>query len=143
MADPLSSLTGIMELSLSNPMGLITGLILSTIVGGIVILIIVEILARRFNTQIRPLNAFILAFVVSLINLFGVVALLGGFLAAVPMGSIIVLVLPVLVWIVLVKLFFRDLSLLPVLIIGVVGYFVSIYIVPILVNIVAGWLPTM
>jgi hypothetical protein len=141
MADPLSSLSGIMELTLSNPVGLVTGLILSTIVGGIVILIIVELLARKFAAEIKPLNAFLLAFVVSLINLFGVVSLLGGFLMAIPMGSIVVLLLPIIVWIVLVKVFFSDLGIVPLLIISVIGYFVSIYIVPMLVSLIAGFLP--
>jgi len=141
MAEPLSSLGGVFGLSFADPLGLVTNLILSTIVGGIVILVIVMLFAKKFSESVSPLNAFILAFVVTLINLFGVVAILGGLLVLLPMGSLIAMLLPVLVWIVLVKLFFKEMSLLHVLIISVVCYFVSIYLIPILVRTVASLLP--
>jgi hypothetical protein len=141
MADPLSSLTGILSLSFADPMELVTNLILSTVVGGIVILIIVMLFAKKFAEEASPLNAFILAFVVSLINIFGVVAILGGLLAMLPLGGIIVMLLPVLVWIVLVKLFFKEMSLLHVLIISVVCYLLSIYLIPMLIRMVAGFMP--
>lgn len=141
MAEPLSALTGILDLSFANPMGLVMNLILSTIVGGIVILVIVMVFAKKFSEEAHPLNAFILAFLVSLINLFGVVGILGSMLMMIPFGGLITMLLPILVWIVLVKLFFKEMSLLHVLIISVVCYFVSIYLIPILVRTVASLLP--
>lgn len=141
MADPLSSLTSVLELSFANPMGLVINLILSTIVGGIVILVIIMLFAKKFGEQVSPLNAFILAFIVSLINLFGVVGILGSLLMMIPFGGLITMLLPILVWVVLVKVFFREMSLLHVLIISVICYFVSIYLVPMLVGTVAGFIP--
>ncbi|MCD6496225.1 MAG: hypothetical protein J7K54_03065 [Candidatus Aenigmarchaeota archaeon] len=141
MADPVSSLSGILEMSLANPMGLLLGIVLSTVIGGAVILVIIEILAKKFSESVKPLNAFILAFVVSLINLFGVVSLLGGLLSMLPLGGLLTMLLPILVWIVLVKLFFREMELVHVLIISVLCYLVSIYLVPLLVGMAGGLLP--
>ena len=141
MADPISSLSGILEMSLANPMGLLLGIVLSTVIGGAVILVIIEILAKKFSESVKPLNAFILAFVVSLINLFGVVSLLGGLLSMLPLGGLLTMLLPILVWIVLVKLFFREMELVHVLIISVLCYLVSIYLVPLLVGMAGGLLP--
>ncbi len=137
----LSSLTSILELSLTDPIGLATNLIISTIVSGIVILVIVMIFAKKFAEQANPVNAFILALVVTVINLFGIVAILGGVLAMLPFGSLVIMLLPVLVWIVLMKLFFRDVSFLHVLVMAVICYLVSIYIVPMLVVSVASLIP--
>jgi len=141
MAEPLSPLAGILELSFANPIGLVMNLILSTIVGGIVILVIIMIFSKKFGEQVSPLNAFILAFIVSLINLFGVVGILGSLLIMIPFGGLITMLLPILVWVVLVKVFFREMSLLHVLIISVICYFVSIYLVPMLVGTAAGFIP--
>lgn len=141
MADLISSIPGLSGLSFADPIALVFGLILSTIIGGIVILIIVGIFAKKFSESIKPLNAFILAFVVSLINIFGVIGILGSFLAAVPLGGIVVLVLPILVWFVLLKVFFGEMELLHLLILSVVCYLVSIYLIPMLTGMVRGLLP--
>ncbi len=140
MADPFSS--ALAGLSFANPVGLVIGVILSTIVGGIVILIIVEIFAKKFSSgSISPKNAFIVALIVSLINIFGIMGLLGGFLAMVPFGSILLFALPVIVWFGLLKVFFGEMELLPLLIMSVVCYFVSIYVMPTLTGIVRGFIP--
>jgi len=50
MADALTGLNAFLEnlqLNFGNPIGLATNLILSTIVGGIVILVVVEIFAKK------------------------------------------------------------------------------------------------
>ncbi len=141
MADPLSSLGGFFELSLADPMTLVTNLIVSTIVSGIVILVIVMLFAKKFAESVSPMNAFILAFVVTLINLFGVVGILGSFLITLPMGNLIVLLLPVIVWIALVKLFFREMSFLHVVMISVVCYLLGVYVIPMLVWAVIALLP--
>jgi hypothetical protein len=144
MADALTLLNeflGNLNLNFGNPIGLATNLVLSTIVGGIVILVIVEIFAKKFAEDVNPMHAFLLVLVVSLINILGVMSLLGSFLAIIPVLGILVVILPVLVWIVLVKLFFRDMEILHVLIIGVLGYFLSIYVIPSLISLVSGYIP--
>jgi hypothetical protein len=100
MADALTLLNeflGNLNLNFGNPIGLATNLVLSTIVGGIVILVIVEIFAKKFAEDVNPMHAFLLVLVVSLINILGVMSLLGSFLAIIPVLGILVVILPVLV----------------------------------------------
>jgi len=144
MADALTGLNAFLEnlqLNFGNPIGLATNLILSTIVGGIVILVVVEIFAKKFAEDVNPMHAFLLVLVISLINIFGIVPILGSFLAIIPFAGILIMLLPVLVWIVLMKLFFRDMEMLHILIISVLCYFLSIYVIPSLVAIVSGFIP--
>lgn len=144
MADALTGLNAFLEnlqLNFGNPIGLATNLILSTIVGGIVILVVVEILAKKFSEEVNPMHAFLIVLVISLINIFGIVPILGSFLAIIPFAGILIMLLPVLVWIVLMKLFFRDMEMLHILIISVLCYFLSIYVIPSLVAIVSGFIP--
>ncbi len=144
MADALTGLNAFLEnlqLNFGNPIGLATNLILSTIVGGIVILVVVEILAKKFSEEVNPMHAFLIVLVISLINIFGIVPILGSFLAIIPFAGVLIMLLPVLVWIVLVKVFFRDMEMLHILIISVLCYFLSIYVIPSLVAIVSGFIP--
>jgi hypothetical protein len=144
MADALTGLNdflGNLQLDFGNPIGMATNLILSTIVGGIVILVVVEILAKKFSEEVNPMHAFLLALSVNIINIPIVMGLLYGFLSYIPLMGLIAGFLPVIIWIVLTKLFFRDMGIMPILIIGVLGYFLSIYVIPSLVNIVASYIP--
>ncbi len=144
MADALSILNAFLEslqLNFSNPVGLAINLILSTIVGGIVILVVVELFAKKFSEEIKAVNAFLLVFVASLVQLLGIVPLLGELLTMLPMVGLLVVVLPIIVWIVLVKLFFRHLHMLHAALIGIVCYFLTLYVIPILVGMVSGFIP--
>jgi len=144
MADALSVLNGFLQslqLNFSNPVGLVINLILSTIVGGIVILIVAELFAKKFSEEIKAVNAFILVLVASLVQLLGIVPLLGQFLIMLPMVGLLLVVLPVIVWIVLVKIFFSKLHILHAALLGVVCYFLTLYVIPILVSMVSGFVP--
>ena len=144
MADVLTSLNeilGNLQLDFGNPIGLATNLILSTIVGGIVILVVVEILAKKFSEEVNPLHAFMLALCINIINLPIIMGLLYTFISFIPLMGLIAGFLPIIIWIVLTKLFFRDMSIMPVLIIAVLGYFLSMFVIPLLVNMVAGYIP--
>ena len=144
MADALSVLNGFLQslqLNFSNPVGLVINLILSTIVGGIVILIVAELFAKKFSEEIKAVNAFLLVLVASLIQLLGIVPLLGQFLIMVPMVGLLLVALPVIVWIVLVKVFFRKMRILHAVLLGVVCYFLTLYVIPVLVGMVSGFIP--
>ena len=144
MADALTGINdflGSMQLDFGNPIGMATNLILSTIVGGIVILVVVEILAKKFSEEVNPLHAFMLALCVNIINIPIVMGLLYTFLAYIPLMGLIAGFIPIIIWLVLTKLFFRDMSIMPILIIAVLGYFLSMFVIPSLVNIVGGYIP--
>ena len=144
MADALTTLDsflGNLQFDFGNPIGMATNLILSTIVSGIVILVVVEIFSKKFSQDVNPMHAFMLALVVNIINIPIVMGLLYTFLSYIPLIGIIASLIPIIIWIGLTKLFFKEMGILQVLVIGVLGYFLSIYVVPSLVNIVAGFVP--
>ena len=51
------------------------------------------------------------------------------------------MLLPILVWIIVLKVLFKDLSMLHILIISVVCYLLSIFLIPSLVVMVSSLLP--
>ena len=122
----------------SDPIGLGINIIVSTIVGGIVILIILEIIGKEFSEPVSTMNAFVLALLINIINMFGVVYLLGSFLSSIPFYSII---LPLIIWIVLIKFLFGEMSITHAIIAGVVCYFVTMLVLPYLVSLVMGFIP--
>ncbi|MFQ5648140.1 MAG: hypothetical protein ACE5FW_02790, partial [Candidatus Aenigmatarchaeota archaeon] len=79
-------------------------------------------------------RAFLLVLIVNIINILGIMGLMMIF----PFAG---LILPILIWIALAKVFFSELSMVHALIVGVVGYIVTIFIVPILVAMVLVFLP--
>ena len=108
--------------------------LLSTLVGGIVLIIILEILEHEWGENVNPVNAFFLVLIINLINIFGVVR----FLSFVPYAT---LVIPILVWILLVKVFFSDLSFKHAAIIGIIGFLLSMLLIPFIVGLIAAYLP--
>jgi fatty acid desaturase len=76
--------------------------ILSTIIGGIVLIVLVEVFSHKFGESIKPQNAFLVVLLANVANNFGVIGLLGGFLSGIPY---LIMVLPFLVWL-------RDICLL-------------------------------
>lgn len=106
-------------------------LFLSTLVGGIVLLIIIEILAHEWAEFISPANAFIVVFLVNVANFaLGSLGLLGA-LSFIPMAGLVV---PLLIWILLVKVFFWEMELKHTVIIAVIGFVLSVFLVPFIVN---------
>jgi hypothetical protein len=111
-------------------------IILSTVVSGIVLMIIVGILSKKYGEKIEFGNAFLMALVVNIVTYFGIVGMLGAFLP-----SLISMLLPLIVWIVLAKFFFSEMSLVHILIVAILGYVLSIFFVPPLAAIIRGMLP--
>ncbi len=110
-------------------------IILSTLVGGLVLLALVEVFGKKWGEAVKPVNAFFVILVINIINIIGII----GFLSAIiPMGALIV---PFLVWILLIKAFFGEMPWKHVAIVGIVGYISSIFLVPYLVGYVSGYLP--
>lgn len=144
MADILTTLNeflGGMELNFGNPVAMATNIILSTIVTGVMILIIVEIFAKRSGAMVNPAHAFLFALIINIINIPIVMGLIYTFVAYIPILGMITMILPVIIWIVLTKFLFRDLEMLHVLIIGVLGFALSIFVLPYIVGMVYGFIP--
>jgi len=110
-------------------------LIISTIVGGIVILILFEIISKAWGGSFKATNAFLLVLVINIVNLLGIMAFVAPYI---PYAG---LILPILVWIILIKVFFGEMSWMHTIITGIVGYAISIILIPNLVAMVSGYLP--
>ena len=114
-------------------------LIVSTIVGGIVLLVLLEVMSKKFGERVSPTNAFIVVLLVNIINLIGLMGFLLPLVAAIPMGSII---LPLLVWIVFIKIFFSELSIPHVIIVSVIFFAMTILVVPMIVSMITPFIPS-
>jgi len=116
-------------------LGMGIDLILSTLVAGIVLILLAEIFSHKFGESIKPQNAF-------LISLIGNIAILlvfmFGLASFIPMGAIVV---PLLVWFILMKAFFSQMNILHAFLVAVIFFFLSILIIPSLVAVVSGFIP--
>ena len=123
------------SLNLANPISLGVNIILSTLIGGIVFLIVAEFLAKGFRENIKVYRAFLVVLIINIINMFGVINLI-------PQISVLPsFVLQVLIWIGLVKVAFSGMSVKHAVVVGVVGFIVSILVIPSLVGIVGSYVP--
>jgi hypothetical protein len=128
--DILGTLTGLA----SNPIGLAISILLSTLIGGIVLLVLVEVIGKKFSEKINPINAFLAMLVINLINLLGILGFLTPYIAGIPFSYIIVIILPAVIWIVLMKVFFHDMKIMHAVLVGIIGYFLSIFVIPMIVG---------
>ena len=113
-------------------------LIASTIIGGIVLIIILATVGKAWHENVPMARSFFVVFVINLITQFGIVGLITGFLPGIAMASIIV---NLLLWIGLIKVFFGQMKVSHAAVVGVIGYVVSLIIVPMILGIVLGLVP--
>ena len=141
MADFLPfDLNTVAELASTNIMGfwttLIVNLIISTVVGGIVLILVLMIFNRVYGEMLVLKRAFLVVLIVNIIFYIGVVGFLSPVLAGIPFAGIII---PYVIWVVLLKVFFEDMSFLHTLVVGAVFYALTIYAVPLLINMVSSY----
>ncbi len=137
-ADFLTEFISNLGVGFADPITLAINIILSTIIGGIVLLILLEIVGKHFSEEVRATNAFLLVLVINIINIPVIFSLLVQFASFIPFLPVI---LPILIWIILVKFFFKELAITHAILVGVIGYFLTMYAVPILVGLAMGFLP--
>jgi hypothetical protein len=112
--------------------------ILSTIVGGIVLIVLVEVFSHKFGESIKPQNAFLVVLIANVITNFGILGLLSGFLASV---SFLIIILPLVVWFALIKVFFHEMNILHAFLVAVIFFALSMLLVPYLTSFIAGFIP--
>lgn len=76
--------------------------------------------------------------IINIVSTFGVANILAPFISFIPMSSLII---SLVIWIGLMKVFFREMSMLHAVIAGVVGFLLSMFIIPILIGMVISYLP--
>jgi hypothetical protein len=119
--------------------GIGVNILLSTIIGGIILIVILEIFSKAFKEPVKPANAFIAVLVVNLINMIGIMGLLLPYIIGVPYLAVI---LPLLIWIGMIKAFFGELSILHALIIGVIFFLITLFALPMLTGMVMVYIPS-
>jgi hypothetical protein len=139
MADALTNLVGSLGVNFANPITLAINIILSTIIGGLVLLLLVEIFGKKFKESVQPANAFLVVLIINIINLLGVTALITTYLPAIPFIGVL---LPVIIWIVLIKIFFREMKITHAITVGVIGWLLSMFLIPYLVGRASGFVPS-
>lgn len=112
--------------------------LLSSIITGILLVIVMSIASKETGEPVKVGNAFIVVLLVNLINFFGIMGIMLSFMTAVPFAA---LLLPAIVWIVLLKLFFGEMSLLHVLVVGIIFYAITLFAVPYITGFIVGFIP--
>ncbi|UCC91449.1 MAG: hypothetical protein JSV39_04020 [Candidatus Aenigmatarchaeota archaeon] len=138
-ADILTNLITSLGVDFTSPITLAINVIVSTIIGGIVLLVLVEIVGKKFSEEVHPANAFLVVLIINIINLPIVMAFIGPMISFIPFLPV---VLPILIWIVMIKLFFKEMSFLHAIIVGGIGWGLSIVLVPLLVGVASGFIPS-
>jgi len=124
--------------SASGWIGLGISMIVSTIVGGIVLLVVMEILSKGWGESISAGRVFTFMLIINVINTFAIGYIL-PFFSFIPYVSYYVVSL--LIWIALMKLFFSGMKMMHAAITGIIGFALSMVLLPALVGIVMGMLP--
>jgi len=137
-ADVLTTLVTSMGNNFANPITLAINLILSTIIGGVVLLILVEVFGKKFKENVHPANAFLVVLIINIVNLLGIMALISPFISFIPMVTWIA---PALIWIILIKLFFKEMKFTHAILVGIVGFVLSMFLIPYLVGMASGFVP--
>jgi len=108
-------------------------LMISTVVGGVLLIVILGLFNRVYGEMLDYKRAFLVVLIINVINYVGVVGLLSGVLGPIPFIGII---LPLLIWIIVLKIFFEDMSFLHVIIVGAVFYVITLVAIPYLVSMI-------
>jgi|GEM_PF-717225 len=122
-------------------LGLGINVIVSTLVGGLVLIFLVEIFSHKFGESIKPQNAFLVTLIGSIVTYFGIIGLLSGVFSLVPSSGIILMILPLVVWFLLIKIFFSEMNILHAFLVSVIFFVLSMLVIPYMVALVAGFIP--
>ncbi len=124
-------LNSVAQLASANATGfwitIIINLVISTVVGGIVLIFVLMAFNRMYGEMLVLKRAFVVVFIVNLINFVGVVGFLTPLIAGIPFIGII---LPLLIWVVMLKVFFEDMSILHALVVGAVFFVLTLIVIP-------------
>jgi hypothetical protein len=144
MADFLNipfDLNSIAQMGASNAAGLwvniAISMVLSTVVGGILLIVVLGFFNRIYGEMLDYKRAFLVVLIVNILNFVGVVGILSPYISVVPY---IGLILPLVIWIVLLKVFFEDMSFLHAIVVGAVFFAMTIIAIPYLVAIAASYI---
>jgi hypothetical protein len=114
--------------------GIAINLVISTVVGGVVLIIVLGLFNRIYGEMLDYKKAFLVVLIANLASYVGVAGLLSPVLGGIPLMG---LILPLLIWVLLLKLFFEDMSFLHAFIVGAVFFALTLLAIPYLTGQVA------
>lgn len=120
---------------------ILASLLVSTIAGGIVFLIVVELIAKKLHDKIGVFRVFLSVFIINIITLPIIWGLSVQTIASIPFASLIIPFLPFLVWLVVIETLFKDMQFSHSFILSIIGYVLSIFVIPTVMIIVRSLLP--
>ena len=121
--------------------GILINIIVSTIVGGLVFLLVVKLISSKLGDNVGSGRVFLAILVINLISLPIIWGLTTQAISSIPLTGIIFPFLPFLIWLGVVKLSFGGMPWSHVLLVTIIGYILSIFVIPTLVWSVRGILP--
>jgi len=127
--------------NINSWVSLIVTLVVSTVVGGIVFLIVIKLVAKKLHDSISAPKAFLAILAINIINL---PIIWGTTLQAVASFSFALAVLPFLpflIWLMVLKGVFGQIRFSHIFLIALIGYILSIFVIPYLVFFVRGSIP--
>lgn len=133
------------QLASSNPYGfwvtIAINLVISSIVGGIVLVAVLWLFNRFYGEMLVYKRAFAVVLLANIIFFVGVMGLLTPIISAIPyLGTFSSIVIPIVIWILLLKLFFEDMSFLHTIIVGAVFFALTSMAVPYIVSLTSNFL---
>ena len=120
---------------------LLISLVVSTIVGGIVFLIVIKMVAKKLHDNISIPKAFVAILAINIISLPIVWGTTLQAVASVPFASMLLPFLPFLIWLIILKSVFSEIRMSHVFLIALIGYILSIVIIPTLVLVARSFIP--
>lgn len=112
-------------------------LLLQILIGGLILVVIMEIFGHHWGESINPLNAFFAIIIATFVNMFGIMGVLSSMLSLGYYGGIL---LSIAVWFILIKLFFREFEIKHVIIVSLVVVVANMILLPIVMSFVLGLL---
>ena len=140
-ADPLKALQPLIGSGTSYWLNLAIGMLVSTIVSGIILVIVIQVMKRKWSMDVKIINTFTMVLVASIIFYLGLIGFISPLIVAMPMASVVIYALPVLVWVLLAFMFFRQMPFLAMVIFAVLGYVITTFVSPQLVVYVLAYAP--
>lgn len=112
--------------------------ILSTLIGGFVLLVLVELFSHHFGEPVNPANAFLVVLIGNVLTFFGVMGLLISFVSWIPFAHLLI---SLGIWIFLIKWFFGEMSMKHAVMVGIIFFILSLILIPYLTSILFEFIP--
>ncbi len=136
-----SLLNSNLQVNLGPLNGILINLFLSTIVGGIVFLIAAKLIGKKFHESVGIIRAFLAIFVINLLSIPLVLGYTANAISSISILATIYPFLPLILWFAVIKIVFRQMTIGHALIISVIGYILSLFVIPTLVITSRAFLP--